>query len=83
MAADIHFLHPYDHQREDAISISLTPIEWSVLIAGAERSAIADCRELAARVAAEVMLVQRLRFQADVADADADYRSSCEWPEGA
>ena len=57
---------PYDHERDDiAIAVALTPLEWSVLIAGAERSPIADCRSVAARVAAEVMRVQRLRFAPD------------------
>jgi hypothetical protein len=75
---------PYDHERDDTgVTITLSPIEWSILVAGAERSTIADCREVAARVAREVLEVQRLRIQADIADAEYDCCSPCEWPDGA
>lgn len=65
--SDIYHLRtvprPYDHERDDdAISVALTPVEWSVLIAGAERSHIVACREVAARVSDEVTRVQRLRL---------------------
>jgi hypothetical protein len=75
---------PYDHERdEDGVSVTLSPIEWSILVAGAERSPIDACREVAARVGREVVEVQRLRMQATIADAEYDYRSQCEWPDGA
>ena len=64
---------PYDHEQEDAVWVQLTPLEWSVLVAGAERSQFAAAHEVAAKVTEQVMSVQLARFTADVADANGDY----------
>jgi hypothetical protein len=68
---------PYDHEQEHNVWVQLSPIEWSVLVAGAERSTLVAAREVAANVAEQVMAVQLARFAADIADANHDY------PEGA
>lgn len=76
-------VRPYDHERdEDLIHVGLTPVEWSLLVTGAERGPIVAAHEVAACVAAEVKQVQHLRIQADIADATYDY-SPCEWQDGA
>jgi len=72
-----HIARPYDHEQEQNVWVQLTPIEWSVLVAGAERSSLVAAREVAANVAEQVIAVQLARFNADIADANHDY------PEGA
>jgi hypothetical protein len=70
-----HSARPFDWQRdEDAVWVQLTPLEWSVLVAGAERSEVTAAREVAALVSEQVVAVQLARLGADVADANADAR---------
>lgn len=61
---------PYDHETEGEVWVALTPVEWSVLVAGAQRSTFTAAHEVAARVAEIVTSVQLKRFAADIADAN-------------
>lgn len=64
---------PYDHETEGEIWVALTPIEWSVLVAGAERSQFTAAHEVAAKVSEVVVAAQLARMKSDIADANADY----------
>lgn len=66
---------PYDWERDDdTVTVELSPVEWSILVAGAQRSHIAECVELADEVARRVTDVQAKRYAAIVGDAEYEVR---------